>query len=208
MPLKILLVLSKTMYCEKYNIEFYNIPKCGMTSVVNSINFKWSQIDTLPENRAVFTIIRNPVDRCISSYLHIKRYKNFSHRQPVDKNIFSGPTLISFDKYLTELEKYGFLDSHDLPQMYFIDGVTSKMIKIPRKFENVDVFILFENMQNELNKLINDKIKLKKLNINTSVEKQQLKNNLSKFESRIIKLYRKDFELYNKIKDENNSTQR
>ena len=203
-----MLVLSKTMYCEKYNIEYYNITKCGMTSIVNSINFKWLPIDSLPDNRKVFAIIRNPIDRCISSYLHIKKDKEFSHRKPVNNNIFSGPLITSFDKYLTEIEQHGFLDSHDLPQMFFIDGLTSSVIKTSRKYEDVGVFILFDNMQDELNELTNDKIVLKKLNVSVGDDKQILKKNISVFKDRINKLYVNDVVLYNRIKDEINITLR
>ena len=107
MYLKILLVLSKTMYNREYNIDFYNIPKCGMTSIVKSINFEWVDIESIPKDRKIFTVIRNPISRCISSYLHIKRNQGFSHRKPVNKNIFKGDLLKSFDDYLVELETYG-----------------------------------------------------------------------------------------------------
>ena len=98
----------------------------------------------------------------------------------------------------------GFLDSHDLPQMHFINGVTSKMITIPRKFDDVNVFILFDNMQQGLNELTNSEIKLKKLNTSNNTEKKVLNQNISKFEDRIKKIYSEDLELYNKLKDDIN----
>lgn len=192
------------MYNREYNIDFYNIPKCGMTSIVNSIKFEWVDVETIPKDRKIFTVIRNPISRCISSYLHIKRNQGFSHRKPVNKNIFKGDLLTSFNDYLIELETYGFLDSHDLPQIHFINGVTSKMITIPRKIYDVNVFILFENIQQGLNELTNSEIKLKKLNSSNNGEKNILNQSISKFEDRIKKIYSEDLELYNKLKGDIN----
>ena len=177
--------IQKTLYNKELNLEFYHITKNAMTAIINSLPLHWEDINTLPNDRKIFAVIRNPVKRCVSGFLEIHKLYNQGVREhtfnPLDKilenKIFRNPNIKeSFDLYIETLENNGFFDSHNSSQMTFLDGYTVPgLFTNPRKIENITNFIKFEDMDNQISKMVNKEIKINKLNVGN----QLLKNNIN-----------------------------
>ncbi|MCP4000617.1 MAG: hypothetical protein GY727_06890 [Gammaproteobacteria bacterium] len=197
-----------TLYCKKHNIEFYNIHKNGQTSFLNTFDHKdksnidrieWIDINTLPEKRYVICIYRDIYDRCISSFLYITK-----------SGLTEGNVLEKFKQYLIILKNHGFNDSHNLPQIYFINNKVRHQYHFykninglgdmsDRDKNNVTHFIDIKNIDKIMLKLFNVKIK----HDNTALchnFKQILKRNIATFKGMIGEIYVEDIRFLNYIK--------
>jgi len=151
-----------------------NIDKAHITlQQLNNIN-----PDYLSEAYFRFTVVRNPYDRVVSSYLDF-----------VEKN---GTTLV-FDEYLEQIQLQKYLTDprfiHGIPQHYYTHIDNELKVKF-LKFENLDMEFL-ELLKSKLN-FINNFKGLPKINL--SGRKFDL--NQKQIE-KIAIVYSKDFELLN-----------
>jgi len=185
---------SVALYSKKYNLVFYNITKCAMTSISKSkqLDIKQVDINTIPSDAKTFCVLRNPFERAISSYTHIKK-----HDLPN----------LTVQQYVQMLVTQGFFDNHCLPQYYFLNY--QKLLNPRwrnRKLSNVNYFINFNNIDEELSHIIGENIVLQRLNVNNSNKNKKLYNEFKKYESIITNLYQKDYELFNEKIINKNST--
>lgn len=139
---------SIVFYNSKFNLEYYTIPKCGQTSILKSLAMKAHKLSEVPEDRRIFTVIRNPLDRVISSFLHCRKaYGNRLTRSgggtkhnKLTKSFHDKDVVKSFDLFLTEIEDNGFFDGHNASQMFFLDGLTTRRTTVPREFDKITNF--------------------------------------------------------------------
>ena len=200
--------IQKTLYNKELNVEFYHITKNAMTAIIKSLPLYWEDIYTLPKDRKIFAVLRNPVKRCVSGFLEIHKLYNQNVREhtfkPLDKllenKIFRNSNVgEAFDLYINTLETNGFFDSHNSSQMTFLDGYTVPgLFTKPRKFDDITNFIKFENMDEGISKMINKQIKINKHNIGNQVLKNNINKILPLYENRIKKIYEKDLKLWEK----------
>lgn len=202
-------MIQKTLYNKDLNLEFYHITKNAMTAIINTLQLKWTNIETLPDNRKTFAVIRNPIKRCVSGFIEIHKLYQINIREhtfkPLNKEledlIFKNPDIeTAFGIYIDEIEKNGFFEQHNLSQNKFLDGyIVPDLFTIPRKIENVTDYILFEDMDKQISNLINKDIKIKRLNVGNKSMKDRLYKILPTYEERIKNIYLDDWELYQKI---------
>lgn len=171
------------MLFRKKKIIFIHIPKCGGTSVENSLsiiekgslwgfNKNISKKINFPhelqhmtfdaykkllgnlKNYKIFTFVRNPFDRAISLYKDAK-FKRKDIRKYLNlKNDFN------FNEFLNKIQKSKHI--HHKDQIFFLKNHNLKNIEI-LKFENFE--IEFKNFLNKLNL----KTKIKKSNISKKI---------------------------------------
>jgi len=204
---------DKTLYNEKYNIEFWHIPKNAMTSIIADLSFFWTPKDQLPKDRKIFCVIRNPLERFLSSYLMCrdKLYGPFTSVYNIrcidpgldifnpDKDILKG-----YQDYIDEIVNNGPFDVHNMKQINFIkDYVEPTQQNTIRFFDKITDFILMDNLNKDLSKLFNKEIVLNKHNKANPLPidlKKSLKEITEKNRDRILNYYNEDYELYNKLK--------
>ena len=196
-------VINRTplaMYSQPYDLEFFNIPKCAMTTIRIILNLKLKSRNSLPASRKTFCILRNPVDRFVSSYNSIIFHTNDGdaknrekpwYQEIVDK--VNKETNIN-DKaavYLNEIQENGFFDSHHFPQAFFISHT------LKRKESMLDYAIDFSNLYKDLLRIPSiKKIGLHKKHLNRQRWPELEKENLSLTQVEAVKdLYQQDYEL-------------
>lgn len=192
------------VWCHKKKIIFVHIPKTGGTTVEHYLNlmnylqgygvikniafqhFIWGDYNKFLGNEIYnmylkFSIVRNPIDRCISEYYWTPL--NFGYKAGV-----------SFDKFLTEVEDIvknkRFFDSlyhdHFQSQSYYILDKNNK-VKVDKlfRFENFSEIIAF------LNNYTKEKIKIKNKSKDEKLipTEQQTK--------KIYEIYKEDFFNFN-----------
>lgn len=195
---------NSTLYSKKHNFEFYNIHKNGQSSIIKTFGLEWCPIETLPKDRKIICILRDPIERLISSFFYTK----FKHKRT---NIQSGINISKFVRpknpnegfklFIGEIKNRGFFDDHVLPQIDFINNnIKTKYGKYKhmanRDLNNVTHFINIKNMKEEMKKLFGIDI----LHENSTHGKKNFK--LTDHETiRLIKeIYAEDFKLYEKVK--------
>jgi len=124
-------MVNKTLYSKKYNIEFFHITKNAMTAIIRDLGLTWYDRSTLPNDRKIFCVVRNPLKRVLSGFNEVRKLYRLNVREhtfrvlekSVEDKIFSNSNLEeSFDFYIKELETNGFFDSHNQPQYDFLHG--------------------------------------------------------------------------------------
>jgi len=196
---------SQVLYNPQYNLEYYHITKNGMTSIIPSLGMSWFPIDTIPEDRKVLAIIRDPITRFLSGYLEVTKYYKAGlldgHvvRKPKLK-IFGGTNQDTFLRYLEEIEKRGWFDGHNAPQHTFMSNELPKKGSIThRNVDKVTDFVLFENMNKGLNELIGKGVHLLRNNVGNANSKLALKSVCEANSDRIINIYREDYNLHQSL---------
>lgn len=205
---------DNTYYNKEHNLEYWHIPKNAMTSIRMQLSFSWTSSSQLPHDRKIFTVIRNPFDRLLSSYLmcrdvlygpgpslyNVRDINPSSDMFNTNKDIVKG-----YQEYINEIAENGPFDAHNLTQMHFIkDKLVIGNGNYLRQFHNITDFILFENLNEGLSKLHNKKIVLKKTNQSKplSDDTKELLRKVSHInKDKILSIYGEDYKLYNKIKN-------
>lgn len=202
----------KSLYSSNYNLEFYHIPKNAMTSVINWTHVVWTDSNKIPDSRITICVLRDPIERAVSSYLQIRNHyvrNNFSFsfrelkRKKFNQIFLNFNPERGFDQYLTELLENGYFDSHNFPQYYYLcdkhkmefgnDWINDRSI------ESIDHFIDIKNIKSELSSIIEDvEFTHEKLNVEKSYFKKWLMNYSVLKINEIRALYSIDFELQEK----------
>ena len=187
-------------YSKTYNLEFFNIPKCAMTTIRVALDLKQVLRDSLPQSRHTFCILRDPVDRFVSSYnsivfrtldgdevnRHLPWYQEIINRINEETSVKR-----KVDVYLREIQEGGFFDSHHLPQSHFVSAVRG------RNESMLDYVIDFSNLYEDLLRIPSiRKIGLKKKHLNRQRWPDLESRDLSAHQIEVIKdLYAQDYEL-------------
>jgi hypothetical protein len=182
---------NKDLYSKSLNIRFYHIPKNAMTSIINSTDLTWVNIESI-KNVKVVAVIREPFDRFVSSYLEVVNNRKNKHlrgeriRRSLSKGlieeIYGNP-----DKYLNEILENGFWDGHQLPQTYYLNSDIHG-----RSIDSIDEFVTFDK--------INDYFKnLRRHNAKSAEEKKMVKETFLPRKDEILNLYEEDNNLWKKI---------
>lgn len=193
------------MLWEKNKLIFIHIPKCGGTSVENSLNIiekgkywgfdkniskkikfphelqhmpfdAYKKLITNLKNYKVFAFVRNPFDRAISLY------KDTKFKRPDIRKYLKLNNQFSFNDFLIKIKKSKHI--HHKNQIYFLKKSNLNKIKILR----------FENFESEFKSFLNDcnlKTQIKKSNLS---KKQIFERNLSFYKNKDnIKLVQQKF---------------
>lgn len=192
---------------QEIEVAFLGIPKCGSITLRKQLHLETGivNIEDVPEDFFLFTIIRNPIKRFISAYIEVVQDcehhpgGRFKHDLELsqDKIDFLDRLMKSdrgdcerFTVYLDKIDQWGFFEPHCVPQIVYLtdaDGVA---------FPDVQVFSL-----DDLS-LLEYHLDVKFAKHNRS-ENPGLKQKLHQFiqdhrgiRARIEELYRYDLELW------------
>ena len=211
----------------KHKIIFIHIPKCAGQSIENiflgDLGLNWQQRHPLllrprnskekgPERLAhlyaeeyfkfgyipkekydkffKFSIIRNPVDRILSEINYQRIPKKNS------KNIYGIESVEEYISKVIKLNKFSDLQRHISPQVKFLhDSETNKLL--------VDKVILFDELNHEVPKILQKKLKvfLEVPKINSSKNKLWVKEELTPRDiSFLYDFYESDFKFLKNLK--------
>ena len=211
----------------KHKIIFIHIPKCAGQSIENifliDLGLNWEQRHPLllrprkgkekgPERLAhlyaeeyfkfgyipkekydkffKFSIIRNPVDRILSEINYQRIPKKNS------KNIYGIESVEEYISKVIKLNKFSDLQRHISPQVKFLhDSETNKLL--------VDKVILFDELNHEVPKILQKKLKvfLEVPKINSSKNKLWVKEELTPRDiSFLYDFYESDFKFLKNLK--------
>ncbi len=211
----------------KHRIIFIHIPKCAGQSIENiflrDLGLSWKERHPLllrprkanekgPERLAhlyaeeyfklgyipkekydkffKFSIIRNPVDRILSEINFQKIPKKNS------KNIYGIESVEEYISKVIKLDKFSDLQRHISPQVKFLyDSETNKLL--------VDKVILFDELNNEVPKILQEKLNvfLEVPKINLSKNKLWVKEELTSGDlSFLYDFYESDFKFLKNLK--------
>lgn len=108
-------------YSHHHKIQYLAIPKTGSTTVRSSLNIdantNYKFRGYLIYNYPCFTVIRHPYPRIISAYYELRR-------------LGLPRALVSFDKFIENIENFGFFNEHLHPQKWFLAKLEGKISKI------------------------------------------------------------------------------
>ena len=214
---------DSTLYNKEHNIEFWNIPKNAMTSIISDLGFVWTSSSQLPKDRKIFCVIRNPLDRFLSSYMMCRNQLygpslsvyNCRYIDPrssmfnIEDDINQG-----YSDYINEILTNGPFDAHNMSQTWYINdhlavdaegmywgGVVHTYPNYLRVFSNITDFISMDNLNEGLSKLFNKEIILDKLNTTSILPsiKKSLDEITKKNKTKILAYYKEDQLLYDKV---------
>ena len=167
---------GKDLYSKKYNIRFYHVTKNGMTSMIKTLSLDWVVVEDIDTSAKTIAIIRDPFERFISGFLYINSGCNVND-------------------YLDKLLNEGSWDGHNFPQHYFLNQKIHK-----RNISDVDHFILFEDISNELKNIGISNIE--HLNRGSTIMKNRNRDIIIHRKTEILDFYIEDFHLWQHIKQE------
>lgn len=168
-------------------------------SIVREKYFEWriTPIDRIPHDVKIFTIVRDPFERCVSSYIHLKKYKSIKYTPK---------------EYLEKIKKEGFFDSHCWPQVAHLEvqDFNNKLMENcifseteirnnswdfnGRSIKKIDLFLRHEHLNQDIKQYISEEISLGFLNSNKS-KKTPSYNQFKRYDNVIKNLYSKDYDL-------------
>jgi hypothetical protein len=175
----------------------------------------WVERGRVPLSTPIFCILRPPLERVISSFWQTRKSLIRWGCGPGDQYIRIVPKdikdrLISdnveeaFELYLEEIEK-GWIDGHDLPQMYFLEATgpflnvegKPKRIQYVRHLSDVDHFIPLSELADRMRELTNGKAHLdRRLHTTNAKFKRSLRGPVEEHRDRILRIYAEDDKLY------------
>ena len=192
---------------------FIHIPKNASTTIRGMVQFdgnnamvNYNNIKN-PENYFKFIVIRNPVDRAISSYLEISKLRpdgnsNITRHSDWFKEPDKEKSFRMFLEYISK-DNFYTIDRHASPQ---IDWIKNKNLTL----DDMDVTLLNDTLDDDLNTMIttNKNIKTKRNNlVRMNVGKSGIKQKLKKFvaanvdvQDRIREIYAEDAKMYDELK--------
>jgi len=176
---------------QDFNVTYFRVPKVASTSLLISFRKKHEvkEVKEYDSSDFKFTFVRNPFDRLASCYRHVIQ-------KGALKNIQDDPKLhreMSFEKFIDVISEIELenMDIHFRPQYTFIP-------------EKPDYVGKFENIQEDFKHIC------EKIGINVELLHENKTNKTifrdyytPKIIEKVLKLYEKDFELFNYSKELN-----
>lgn len=210
----------RTLYNKDLDLEFYHIPKNGMTTVLYGIGgFEWIPVTKIPKTAKTFCVLRDPYKRAVSSFGHFFFYegcknipeqtlREFSDAK-ISEFIRAGFSINGFGLFLKEIMDNGIFNNHNRPQSWFISGKAEDISTFPeqergmyshRSIDNVDFFYNTETLNSEFSKTHNvNNHQVKNQGLYPYKQGQDLLTaSKTQFRDLIKGIYREDFELYKK----------
>lgn len=202
----------KDMYSSILGLRFFHIPKNAMTAVIrsqisleNKRLFKWTPLKNIPHTSKTFCVLREPLDRAISSYIQVKGMWNHPRKKLLYANIMPSkylklmfttlPEKEGIKLYLEFTKKYGFVDGHNEPQINWISSNQHAQLT-GRKLENIDYFVDFEHIEKDLKKITGKKIKIFSFNVASSDFKKRWGPIFNLYKDLVYEIYGEDLKLY------------
>ena len=188
---------------EKY--LYINIPKNASTTLRNLLNTKRNTF-IFDDNKIIFTVIRNPLERIVSSFFECSKLRNDGPREITIKSEwyknFNSNIIKSFELFVDFLSQkvdgeYYFYDAHTHPQYLYLD---KKNIKL----EDLDYVFLMENLDELFEKLKLKKVKTKQNENKNKPLAEKIRKHIQSNETlknKINSLYKTDLKIYNKVKN-------
>jgi hypothetical protein len=179
-----------------HDYYFIHVPKNAGTSFIKYLcsnnqigHIRMKSINDINIVKKTITITRNPYDRLYSIYSYTKLGKNKSYWM-ANETLYYYVQENTFEQFINDLfdNKIKFTDQiHLPPQTHFIKWSDGKIHNI---------LIKFENMNEELSKLLKVDIKIPKINISNEINdwEKQYNDDMMK---KVYLLYKEDFELLN-----------
>jgi hypothetical protein len=118
-----------SLYSSKHNVVLYSIPKNCMTAMIYHLKMAYVNNQDIPDNRKIICILRNPLERLVSSYLFLRECYKFAPEQismfrKLDKNktdiIYKSECDVGFQEYINEIYENGPYDDHNLQQSNYL----------------------------------------------------------------------------------------
>ena len=197
------------LFSVSHKLAFYHIPKNAMTSIIHGLGMEWKYDDHLKYK--VFCVLRNPLDRFTSAFHQIQSkmsddyFNKKSYETDLDLYRKIDPTILAdifleknedekLKKYVEELMNNGAFENHQLSQSFYLNLKGKN--RHDRNINNVQCFLRFDNLNEDIKNLLGIDIDLPKLN----QKNQKNSGSFDNFSEDIHKLYEEDFNLYkNKI---------
>lgn len=187
------------------SLAFFGIPKNSSTSIRRAmgsslnVEFYYDKNKSITEDTVKFSVIREPLDRCLSSYLEVIKRATQDAPATLLKKFYNMPEgKDRFIEFLNEIDK-DFYEVHTTPQSYLLTDPEGNLM-------DLDYLFIAEDLQTGINKLKADKgieLKIQRINASKGDQKEMVKNYLDDtLIERIKQIYSDDFELYEKIKNE------
>jgi len=178
------------IYFPELNAIFHHSPKCGGTSIVETLGQKYKMkklnwINAMRKNSINFTFVRNPYSRLVSSYVFLMPKKVFREKFNLKKGA-------SFEEYLRVVLRTKDRDSN----IHFARlSYQHQMKRFPQHFHFVGKIENFQEDFNKLCKLLKiPSMKIKHKN-KTSHDHWQ-KYYTSRTKNNVYRKYKKDFEFF------------
>lgn len=181
------LPLRRVWISHKYKLAYNGIPKTGSTSVRAMLDMApesdyrtvedYKRDHELYSDYLLFTVLRNPILRAVSSYEECKRRGTLRHRRH------------TFEEFLHSIKDHGFFDEHARPQLYYYSAFDAEEYDL--------VFRLEDDLHGQLEKLTGTTLQKCRLN-SSNLDEYRISQEAGEL---ISDIYKNDFLIY-----ENNCT--
>lgn len=186
-------------YSEQKGIAFFAVPKNASTALRNSLGTTEAGYHSefeLPNDTVKFSVLRNPVDRCVSAYIEVIKRATVDCKETIDKPFYRiSESKKRFISFLDEIETNGFWENHAQPQTFYLTNSDGSLI-------DLDYIFIFEDLQNGLNRMAEETGKQllpKREWFHSPQQKKSVHDYIdSDIEERIKRIYKLDWELYEK----------
>lgn len=197
---------GKGYYFFNDNFSFLNIPKNASSTLRRLFDFGNNRVkmqdkdDKIFHSRITFTVIRNPIDRFISGYSEVLKCRHdgpheYTKSLPFFKIKDPNLKLKRFETFIDNICD-NLYDEHIKPQKFYLNDI------------KVQYYILFDNLEIEVNDMLREN-NFQTLNFekrwNTGFENKDIYKDLifsnDHILNKIKELYKKDFELYENLKN-------
>tara|TARA_R110000803_G_scaffold86919_3_gene153477 strand:+ start:1143 stop:1757 length:615 start_codon:yes stop_codon:yes gene_type:complete len=186
------------------NICFIGVPKNASTSIRNGLNLNkmdnyFTLSDDVKNNLNLITVLRDPLDRLVSSYLEVLVRLHDSPKTGEKKFYHMKESIERFEEFISELERDTY-DAHVETQFFYVTDDNGDLLPFYK-------ILSFDCLDEQINILKNELViggsiphLNKKSNNKKNMVYSYLENDVSLLK-RIKKIYSCDYNLIEKIKN-------
>jgi len=188
-------------YSEQKQLAFFAVPKNASTALRNSMGptdarYYFDSETKLSEQAVKFSVLRNPIDRCVSAYIEVIKRVTVDCLETIRKPFYKIPEgKARFVGFLDEIETRGFWENHAQPQTFYLSNNQEELI-------DLDYIFIFEKLREGLDKMAEEtgkNLTPKREWFHSPEHKQMVHSYLDEdIKSRIKQIYKKDWDLYEK----------
>jgi len=186
------------------NICFIGVPKNASTSIRNGLNLNkmdnyFTLSDDVKNNLNLITVLRDPLDRLVSSYLEVLVRLHDSPKTGEKKFYHMKESIERFEEFISELERDTY-DAHVETQFFYVTDDNGDLLPFYK-------ILSFDCLDEQINILKNELViggSIPHLNKKSNNKKNMVYNYLENDVSllkRIKKIYSCDYNLIEKIKN-------